>query len=136
MLMMSCAGGNKEPKDPSEASDVDTSEPTLTDAPIDEPDEAGLEFDEQAAETVLKRGERKVKQCSSVVADMPTGEGELEVVFDGPKGRVVEVKIGYAFADSTQQAKQCIKNAFIGEIIPPFTGQKTVTYNITLTEGK
>ena len=135
-MWMSCGGTTKTPEDPSEASDASTTEPTLTETPTEEPDDDALEFDEKAAETVLKRSERKVKQCASVVTDMPTGEGDVEVVFDGPKGRVVEVKIGYAFSDASRQAKQCIKNAFIGEIIPPFTGQKTVTYSFTLTAGK
>ena len=110
-------------------------EPELTDAEVAASlaEDEGLPFDEEQAQVVLKRGDRKARNCSTVATDAPTGEGELEVVFDGPKGRIVDVKIGYNFQGSGDNALQCIKNAYIGEIIPPFDGTKTVTHSLDMS---
>ena len=94
--------------------------------------ETGLQFDEEAAKIVLKRGARKVGDC--VKEGAVTGEGEITAIFDGPKGRIVDVELGYTFEDGTDRGKQCIKNAFIGEIIPPFEGKKNMPWNITIPE--
>lgn len=126
LLVVHCGGSPKPPQTPEP--DV----PTLSDLDTEEPIEAELEFDAEAANIVLARGARKAAHCASVVTDAVTGEGDIDVVFDGPKGRSVDVKIGVAFQGASEQALQCIKNAFLGEIIPPFSGTKSVNYKLKL----
>jgi len=91
--------------------------------------------DDQKAqmEVALKRGFRKAEECGKVVADCPSGESELQVVFDGEKGRITDVILTQApFAGSS--AEQCIKHAFIGEIVMPFEGEPLqVPYTIKIT---
>jgi len=134
-VLCAACGNGKPAKNPSDK----PKEPELTDAEVAATlaEDDGLAFDEEQAQIVLKRGDRKARNCDTVAGDAPTGEGELEVVFDGPKGRVVEVKIGYNFQGSGKDALQCIKNSYLGEIIPPFDGTKTVTHvlNMSPTEG-
>ncbi len=89
-------------------------------------------FDEEQAQVVLKRGERKAVECAKVIKDVPKGEGTVEVTFDGAKGQVVDVTVGSPFSTGSEQAQSCIKNAFSGEFIPPFTGKKTVTYSFKM----
>ena len=86
-------------------------------------------------EIALRRGGEKAANCAEVVPDAPRGEGEVEVVFDGQKGRVIEVTMGAPFAGTSAEA--CIKRAFVGEIVLPFAGDpKSVPYTIKLPEKK
>ncbi len=127
-----CGGDKKDAKD---ASDEPRAEREPTEEEINEMlAETGLQFDEDAAKIVMKRGARKVSDCAKEGA--ATGEGEITAVFDGPKGRIVDVKLGYTFEDGSERGQSCIKNAFIGEIIPPFEGTKEVPYTITVSEGE
>jgi hypothetical protein len=81
----------------------------------------------------MKRGARKVNDC--VKEGAVTGEGEITAIFDGPKGKIVDVELGYTFDDGSDRGKSCIKNAFIGEIIPPFEGKKEFPWTIKIEEA-
>jgi hypothetical protein len=96
------------------------------------PSGEGAEFDEEAAKVVLNRGAKKATECAKVNKDIPSGEGSVDVVFDGAKGRVVDVEVGGFFSSASENAQSCIKNAFIGEIIPPFAGNKTVPFTVKI----
>jgi len=130
-LALSIAGCGK-PDKPAEAPDK---EPELSDAEVAAvlaEDDGGLQFDTEQAEVVLKRGDRKARHCKNVVPNAPTGSDEIDVYFDGPKGRIVDVKVGIAFQEPLD-AMNCIKNAYLGEIIPPFDGKKTVTHVLDMS---
>ncbi len=125
-------GGNGKQADDASNPPPDDDEPTQ--AEIDEMlAETGLQFDEEAAKIVLKRGARKVSDCLKEGA--VEGEGEITAIFDGPKGRIVDVELGYTFEDGTDRGQSCVKNAFIGEIIPPFEGTKKMPWAIVIVEG-
>lgn len=131
-LTMACGGDGKKADDAS--SQPSDSEREPTEEEINEMlAETGLQFDEEAATIVLKRGARKVSDC--VKEGAVSGEGEITAVFDGPKGRIVDVELGYTFADGSERGQSCIKNAFIGEIIPPFEGTKKMPWKITVSAG-
>jgi len=96
-----------------------------------ESDEQKLSADQKAQmDVALRRGGAKAAQCSSVVADAPSGEGEVKVLFDGKKGRSVDVTVGSPFAGTPAEA--CIKRSFVGEIIMPFDGTLEVPYKVKL----
>jgi hypothetical protein len=83
----------------------------------------------------LRRGGEKAANCGQVVADAKTGKGEVEVTFDGQKGRITEVGVGAPWAGTP--AEQCIKRAFIGEIVLPFDGDpKAVPYTVEIPDKK
>lgn len=85
------------------------------------PGTEGLDSDQKAQiEVALRRGGDKAAQCPAVVPDSPTGTGEVQVVFDGVKGRAVDAKIGPPFSGTS--AEPCIKRAFVNEIVLPFEG--------------
>lgn len=134
MATVACSGQKQAASPDDQAAQA----PTLTDNDedsIDEEDET-LQFDEEAAKVVLERSRRKAVNCASVAPDTPQTEGDVYVQFDGPKGRSVSVKLSVDFQVGSEQGQQCIKNAFLGEIIPPFEGTKTVTYRLDLTSKK
>jgi hypothetical protein len=81
-------------------------------------------------EIALRRGGDKVSNCDKVVPGTPTGEGEVKVTFDGKKGRAVDVGVPAPWAGTP--AEQCIKRAFVGEIIVPFDGELEVPYGIKI----
>jgi hypothetical protein len=89
-------------------------------------------FDEEAANICLNRGAKKAAECAKVNLDIPKGEGSVDVVFDGAKGRVVDVNLGSSYTSTSPLAQQCLKNAFIGEILPPFRGSKTVPFTFKI----
>lgn len=117
-----------EPKSMSEK------ESEVTDQDVADVMADGAEHDAEFHERVMERGSRKAQECVSMGA--PTGEGEVTVTFDGKKGRVVEVELGYPYADASDQAQKCIKNSFVGEMIPPFDGDHKETHSITIEEKK
>jgi hypothetical protein len=124
-----CGGDGKKVDDASTQA-PDDDEPTEEE--INEMmSETGLQFDEEAAEIVLKRGARKVSDCLKQGA--VEGEGEITAIFDGPKGRIIDVELGYTFEDGSDQGQKCIKNSFIGEIIPPFEGTRKKAWPIVVT---
>lgn len=114
------------------ASTAPTAEPKETWAPSPkEPESEGLNADQKAQmEIVLRRGGEKAANCASVVPDAPRGEGEVKVVFDGKKGRCVDVTVGKPFAGTPVES--CIKRSFVGEIIVPFDGELEVPYTVKL----
>ena len=117
-----------EPKSMSEK------ESEVTDEDVAEVLADGAEYDAEFHERVIQRGTRKAQECVAMGA--ATGEGEVTVVFDGKKGRVVDVELGYPYADNSDQAQKCIKNAFVGEMIPPFDGSHKETRTITIEDKK
>lgn len=86
-------------------------------------------------EVALSRGDRKAANCSSVVPDMPGGEGEVRVVFDGKIGKSVDAIVGAPWAGTDAEA--CIKNSYKNEIIVPFPGPRIeVPHKVTIAAGK
>ncbi len=127
-----CGGPDKAAKT---ADDAGATEETDSTEEIDDGAEDDvLKFDEEAAKIVLERSRRKAVNCATVAPETPQTEGEVYVTFDGPKGRSVEVKLSVDFQVGSDQGQQCIKNAFMGEYIPPFEGSKTVTYKLDLSK--
>lgn len=102
------------------------------------PSEGGGKLtEEQEAQMLvaLKRGGEKSAQCADVVPGAPTGEGEVQVLFDGQKGRVTDAVVGPPFAGTPVES--CIKRSFVGEIIVPFEGEpKSVPYTVKLSDKK
>jgi hypothetical protein len=139
-LVAGCGGSNEPPpKDPNSIEALmSTPAPSPTDAaPADvagKPDESSSRLNKpqkEQMEIALRRGETKAAQCPDVVPGMPTGEGEVEVVFDGQKGRVTDVKVNAPFAGTPAEA--CIKRAFVDEIIVPFDGDPiTVPFTVKI----
>ena len=122
-----------DPPDGPKPKSMREKESEVTDSDIAEVMADGAKFDEEFADRVLKRGARKASECTSMNA--PTGEGEVTVVFDGEKGRVVDVELSYLYEGAGDAAQKCIKNSFIGEMVPPFEGeQKKVPYTINIPE--
>ena len=140
MLLAACGGGSgggdrgkwpeTKPYQPSSSGSVDSDD--------DEGliDDGTLKFDEEQAKILLNRGATNAADCPKT-AGTPTGEGDITVTFDGEKGRIVEVDVGYYWADASDQARNCIRKAFIGGILPPFEGgNKDMTYTLTIPEPK
>ena len=84
-------------------------------------------------EIALRRGGTKVENCSRVVPDSPPGEAEVTVVFDGKKGRCVDVNVGAPWVGTP--AENCIKRAFIDEIVVPFEGTLEVPYKVKIVKA-
>jgi hypothetical protein len=91
----------------------------------------GLDEDQKAQMKVaLRRGTAKAAECVNVVKGAPTGNGDVQVEFDGVKGRATDVTVGSPWAGTDVEG--CIKRAFIGEIIMPMEGKRSVTQEIEL----
>jgi hypothetical protein len=82
----------------------------------------------QQLEIALRRGGDKVGNCINVVPDAKAADGDVTVVFDGKKGRCVDVQVPNPWAGT--DAEMCIKRAFVGEIVVPFEGTLEVPYTI------
>jgi len=82
----------------------------------------------------LRRGGEKAAQCNAVTGANVTGEGEVQVVFDGKLGRCTDATMGSPFAGTPVEA--CVKRAFVGEIVLPFEGQLTVPTTVKVLPGK
>jgi hypothetical protein len=92
-----------------------------TEAATATPGTEGLDSDQKAQiEVALRRGGDKAAQCPAVVPDSPTGTGDVQVLFDGVKGRAVDAEVGPPFSGTPVEA--CIKRAFVDEIVLPFDG--------------
>jgi hypothetical protein len=137
LLLAACGGSDKkkaeEPKSENEriseeAKNISDSE---AEASLSEYD---AKFDEEFAKNILKRGVRKAEECGKS-AGAPSGEGDVEVVFSGEKGRVVDVILAYPWADAPEKAQSCIKNAFLDETVPPFKGEHKVTQTVKVPEA-
>jgi hypothetical protein len=132
LALTACGGGKKKSKTADD--DFGAGDPGGAQISGARPPADDLPFDEEFANRILERGARKAQSCATTAGKPPRGEGEVEVVFDGPKGQVVDVIIGPAFQEASEQGQACLKNAFMGEIIPPFSGTKTVPFTISLPE--
>jgi len=96
----------------------------------------GLSEDQKKQmEIALRRGGEKASQCGDVVADAPRGKGEVQVTFDGTKGKVTEVSVGSPWAGTA--VEPCIKRAFEKEYIMPFQGEPMeVPYTVEIPDKK
>jgi hypothetical protein len=82
-------------------------------------------------EIALKRGGGKAVNCATVVENAPTGEGVVDVTFDGKIGKITEVEVNPPFKGTPVES--CIKRSFIGEYCLPFDGEpKVVKYTVKL----
>ena len=138
VLALSTACSGARSKEQGEAGMGSTYKPdkSMSESEIEreEIDDGRKEFDQDAADIVLKRGARKVAECTKHAGAEP-GEGEIQATFDGEKGRITEVELPSMWADAPTKAQKCIKNAFIGEYVPPFEGgNKTLPFNIVIPE--
>ncbi|HTJ83207.1 MAG TPA: hypothetical protein VL400_15920 [Polyangiaceae bacterium] len=82
----------------------------------------------------LRRGGDKAKNCNTVTNSNVSGEGEVQVVFDGTAGKVVDAQVGAPFAGTDVEA--CVKQSFVDEIVLPFEGKLTVPYTVKLEPNK
>jgi len=137
MLVVACGGGSSS--DGGKWPETKPYQPSSSGTSGDDDDEnliddGTLKFDEEQANILLKRGATNAADCAQT-AGTPTGEGDITVTFDGVKGRIVEVDVGYFWADAPDQARSCIRKSFIGGILPPFDGgNKDITYTLTIPE--
>lgn len=79
---------------------------------------------EKQISIALSRGEKKAANCSQVVDNAPTGEGEVKVTFDGKIGKATETEVLPPFAGTAVET--CIKRSFVGEYCLPFEGEPLV----------
>lgn len=136
-LLLACGSGQSDSK-PGQTGIGTKYDPSFTPGVSDselakeEVDDGSKPFDEEAGKIALERGGRKVKECPGT-AGTPPGDGEVQVIFDGDAGKVVDVELPSWWSDADPQAQSCIKNAFIGEFVPPFDGgKKSVPYSISI----
>lgn len=150
-LVLACSGSNQ--KD----AEVPTGEGSGSDAPADTegggtsdappprkkpPSDSGSsgggglnDSQKEMMEIVLKRGSKKAEQCSESVPDGKGGEGEVQVLFDGQKGRITDVTVGAPWAGTSMES--CVKRSFVGEIVMPFDGDPLeVPYTIKIPARK
>ena len=129
-LLAGCGGKGKPADEPAS----EPKEESVSDAEVEQYlEESRVKIDEEAAQIALDRGGRKVAQCNET-AEAPAGKGDVTVVFDGTKGRVTDVELGMEWNTLPDRAQECIKNAFIGEIIPPFEGEEKKVYTVEIPE--
>lgn len=145
-LLLACSGSQQNVENPSGDTTGETGETTKSDdmaqadalaskpPPSSESESGGLNQQQrEQMELVLKRGGKKAEQCSESVPDGKGGEGEVQVLFDGQKGRITEVTVGAPWAGTSMES--CIKRSFVGEIILPFEGNPLeVPYSIKIPE--
>jgi len=82
----------------------------------------GLDEDQKAQfKVALRRGKDKAAQCPGVVKGAPSGKGEVQVTFDGQKGRATDAAVGSPFSGT--DVESCIKKSFVGEVVLPFDGK-------------
>ena len=134
-----CSGPQpRQVGDPKAADDVPKEDKSDIDQPeLGQPSNPDIatgegKFDEEAANIVLNRGAKKAAECGKVNTDIPKGEGSVDVVFDGAKGRVVDVSLGGSYTSASALSQQCLKNSFLGEIVPPFRGTKTMPFTVKI----
>ena len=82
------------------------------------------EDQEKQISIALTRGEKKAANCSQVVDNAPTGEGEVKVTFDGKIGKATDAEVLDPFKGTAVET--CIKRSFIGEYCLPFEGEPLV----------
>lgn len=128
LALTACGGGKSKPAE--EPGSDKPMEADITDEEVEEYlEESKVKLDQEAAKIALDRGARKVKQCRET-AEVPPGEGDVEVVFDGTKGRVTDVILGPEWMTLPDRAQTCIKKSYVGEIVPPFDGEEKLTTTV------
>jgi hypothetical protein len=144
LLVAGCAGSQAKPNGEENSSDSKPADSSSSDEPkadkpekADKPDKSSSKKDDdlndaqrEQMEIALRRGGEKAGNCDKVVPGTPTGEGEVKVTFDGKKGRATDVQVGPPWAGTA--AEQCIKRAFVGEIVVPFDGELEVPYSVKI----
>lgn len=96
----------------------------------------GLNEDQQEQiKIALRRGGTGAADCiKSVPNAKTTGEGEVQVTFDGKIGKATEATVGPPFAGTEMEA--CIKRAFVGQYGLTFDGAPlTVPYTIKIEKA-
>jgi hypothetical protein len=127
--------GKPSPKTEDTASADTGSSDTADTAPESGGDTGFNDEQTKQIEVVLLRGQAKASNCSTVVPDAPSGEGEVELTLDGKIGKITEASVGAPFAGSP--VEMCIKRSFVGEYILPFEGdQKVIKYKVKLAAAK
>jgi hypothetical protein len=138
------ASGGSQPKQAGEGNDWSSSGTGTSDAPAtdaDQPppapkkDEGAGDLNDDQKEQIkvaLRRGGVGAADCiNSVPGAKTTGEGEVQVTFDGKIGKAVEASVGPPFAGSEMEA--CIKRAFVGQYGLTFDGAPlTVPYTVKI----
>ena len=138
MLMVAC-GGDSGGGDRGKWPEAKPYQPSSSGTAGDDDDEnliddGTLKFDEEQANILLRRGATNAADCPKT-AQTPPGEGDITVTFDGKKGQIVEVDVGYFWADESDKARDCIRKSFIGAYLPPFEGgNRDMTYTLTIPE--
>lgn len=131
-LGLACASAQKEEELPLGDFDTKGATPPPVETSSSDGSAAGDLNDAQKEQikVALRRGGEKAGECNKVAGANVTGEGEVQVVLDGKKGYVVDATVGAPFAGSA--IEDCIKRAFIDEVLVPFDGQLTVPYTIKI----
>lgn len=151
LSVLLCAGafaacGGSQPKQAGEGNDWSStgSEAPATDADQPPPaakhtpegDSGDLNDDQkEQIKVALRRGGVGAADCiKSVPGAKTTGEGEVQVTFDGKIGKAVEATVGPPFAGTEMEA--CIKRAFVGQYGLTFDGAPlTVPYSIKIEKN-
>lgn len=89
-------------------------------------------FDADMARILIERARKQAVQCPTVEKETPTGEGDIQLTFDGKNGQIVEVDLGDTFSGGSARGQECLKRSFIGQIGTPFVGRKTLVYALTI----
>ena len=128
---VACGGAQVEEEGLPLADVETTAAPPPVDKPSEEGGAAGLnDAQKEQMKVALRRGGEKAQQCNKVSGTNISGEGEVQVVFDGVKGRAVDATVGAPFAGT--DIEDCIKRSFVDEIIVPFDGTLTVPYSVKI----
>ncbi len=127
-----CGGAQKEDELPLTDVEVTGTAPPPTDPQPSDSGAAGdlNEAQKEQIKVALRRGGEKAAECNKVTGSAVSGEGEIQVVLDGKKGYVVGAEVGAPFAGSP--IEDCIKRAFIDEVLVPFDGTLTVPYTVKI----
>lgn len=131
LTVVACGGAQKDDELP--LTDVETkgTPPPIVEEPKGEGDAGDLnDAQKEQIKVALRRGGEKAAECNKVSGTAISGEGEVQVVLDGKKGYVVDATVGAPFAGTP--IEDCIKRAFIDEVLVPFEGQLTVPYTIKI----
>ena len=132
LSVVACGAAQKEDELP--LTDVDTigvKPPQIEEESKGDGDASDLnDAQKEQIKVALRRGGEKAAECNKVSGTAISGEGEVQVVLDGKKGYVVDATVGAPFAGTP--IEDCIKRAFIDEVLVPFEGTLTVPYTIKI----
>ena len=89
-------------------------------------------FDADMAKTMIERARKQAVQCPNVAKDTPVGEGEITLTWDGKTGKIADVDLGSNFTRGSKTGQDCLKAAFVGQMVTNFQGQKKQKYTLTV----